>query len=154
MKKHKSSSSKPLPVKNFFARVLPEDYRTHASLIHQFQHFFQQMKDDAVYQQVTVNNVSDHLLHVSLPNSTLANYFRLHELELQQSIESAFSIRPSIKVSVQPKQQDKKLPRESPAPVSEKVVDQISKSSEAVEDEHLKAAIKSLSATLARRQRK
>jgi hypothetical protein len=154
MKKRKPSNSKPLPVKNFFARVLPENYRAHASLIHQFQHFFQQMKDDAVYQQVTVNNVSDNLLHVSLPNSTLANYFRLHELELKQSIENAFSIRPSIKVSVKPEQQDKELRREPLKPVSEKVADQIGKSSEAVEDEHLKAAIKSLSATLARRQRK
>lgn len=154
MKKRKSTNSKPLPVKNFFARVLPEDYRAHASLIQQFQHFFQQMRDDAVYQQVTVNNVSDNLLHVSLPNSTLANYFRLHERELQQSIESAFSIRPSIKVTVQPEQRNKELLREPLAPVSEKIADQINKSSETMEDEHLKAAIKSLSATLANRQRK
>ena len=138
------------PVQAIYKRLLPQDFVAKRALIRQYQQFFADCKTDAVFQMVEVLNVTEDYLHVSLPNPPLANYFRLHGAEVRQQIREQFNRDLQIKISVQPQgggqgaeQQHRPL-----AHYDQAVTEQISKSADALDDDELKAALKSLSQTL------
>ncbi len=138
------------PVQALYKRLLPQDFFAKRAQIRQFQQFFDERKTDAIFQMVKVLNVTGEYLHVSLPNPPLANYFRLHGEEIRQQIREQFNRDLQIKISVQP-QGDEHAAAQSHKPLAhynQAVTEQISKSAEALDDDELKAALKSLSQTL------
>ena len=140
----------PLPVRALFRRLLPENFLQKRALIQHYQQFFESQASDAVFQMVTVVNVTEQYLHVSLPNPTLASYFRLHGEQVKQLIRDQFGVELQIKISVRPEvESEAGLSSLSTLPhFSASVCEQINNSADAVEDDELKQALKSLSRTL------
>jgi hypothetical protein len=146
--------NKPVSVKSLFGDILPADYAEHSGLIARLQHYFDRLSGDAVYQQVRVLNATSSQLHVSLPNSMLANYFRLYEPELRQAIERDLSLRVTIKTSVQPPSSESAGTDGASAKpeIGEQVPGYLHKAVASVEGEQLQSAIRALADTLAKRR--
>ncbi len=145
--RHKKS---PQPIQALFRKLLPQEFRQKRAQIDHLQQFFAERKSDAVFQVVRVLNVTPQYLHVSLPNPALANYFRLHGQEIRQQIKQQFGQDLQLKISVQPPgNATDRSPSYAPLPhYSADVTEQIGRSADALEDDELKAALKSLSKTL------
>ncbi len=145
--RHKKS---PQPIQALFRKLLPREFRQQRAQNEHFQQFFAGHKGDAVFQMVRVLNVTEQYLHVSLPNPALANYFRLHGQEVRQQIKQQFGQDLQLKISVEPQGDESATqPKYNPLPhYSAEVTEQIGRSADAVEDDELKAALKSLSRTL------
>lgn len=147
-------SSQPVPVSRLFGRLLPEGYAQKNALIQQLQAFFESQESDAVFQMVTVSNVTDSSLTLSLPNAALASYLRLHGEHIRQQVKEYFGLDLQLKISTRPEssvvQPQKKTSKKFHADISLNSCDQMSNAADYVDDDELKNALKSLSKTLSR----
>jgi len=147
-------NNKALPVSELFKQHLPQDFSRKRAQIEQFQAFFATRDSDAVFQMVTVNNVTASELSLTLPSAALASYLRLHAEQLRQQIREMFGVELSIKISTRPDVQsaahDGNRKKRLAADISSASCDQMTSSAEFVDDERLRNALKSLSKTLAK----
>lgn len=145
---------KPKPASALFKRWLPEDFKQKSVLINQLQQFFLEQSSDAVYQMVTVCNVTEDYLSVSVNSPPLAAYLRLHSEQIQHQIEDNFGLKLVLKISARPDNSVRETPASymaSASEVSEVACEQIRKSADSLEDEALKHALQSLSETLSKK---
>ena len=147
-------NNKALPVSELFKRHLPQGFSRKRAQIEQFQAFFATRDSDAVFQMVTVNNVTATELSLTLPGAALASYLRLHAEQLREEILEMFGVELSIKISTRPDAQsaahDANRKKLLAADISSASCDQMTSSADFVDDERLKNALKSLSRTLAK----
>lgn len=144
-------NKKPVRLAALFKGLLPENFQQQRALIQQYQYFFQAQESDVVFQMVTVVNVTDRYLHVSVPNPALANYLRLHSQQIQQQIQHDFGLGLELKISARPENMHNSEHQQKLPPArhfSKTVCDQIKHSADSLEDDALKAALKSLSKTI------
>ncbi len=139
--------NRPQPVKGYLAGILPQDFRHKQAEIGHYQQFFQSLSSDPVYQSVRVLNVSNDEISLALPSPALANYLRLHSVEIRQLLIDQFGH--DLKLRIQARPVDTAYPRSaSRLPPAEhfpaKVCDQVRASAAGLEDEDLKQALLSL----------
>lgn len=150
------SKPKAQRVSSYIARLLPANFGQQRSLILQFQHFFDSLPGDAVYQLVRVLNVTDQYLHVALPNSALSAYLRLHGEQILRQVKKSFGLTLQLKISTRPDLVTPSTVQSAKPELPEVSADsckQIRSSAGAIEDEALSDALQSLSETLSKKGR-
>lgn len=146
-------TNKPVPVSELFRNHLPQGFVQKRAQIEQFQSFFATRESDAVFQMVTVSNVSATELSLTMPGAALASYLRLHTEQLRAEIYEMFGVELNIKISSRPEAPAlDSHPHKKPlaADISSASCAQMTAGAEFVQDERLKNALKSLSQTLAK----
>jgi len=144
---------KPQALGSLFSKVLPQNYVHKRAEIDQLQQFFSAQQSDAVFGMVQVNNITDQYLHVSLPNATLSAYLRLHSAQIKDMLREHFNLDVELKISTRPSTSAPATghKKKFPVNISQASCQQMQKGAESVEDDGLKAALKSLSNTLSQR---
>ena len=146
--------NEPRSLGSLFKKLLPPDYAQKRAEIDQLQQFFSAQDSDAVFGMVTVLNITDQYLHVSLPNATLSAYLRLHSAQIRQMLLEHFNIDVELKISTRPQQQQKEIEMKPlTADFSDASRQQMQGSAQYIEDDDLKAALNSLSETLAKHRK-
>lgn len=136
---------------SLFRKLLPDNFRQKNVTIQQYQQFFHSQSSDAVFQMVQVMNVSDDRITLAVPSSALANYLRLHSVEIRQQIAEQFNQSLELKIIAQPESMSPEEKSSKLKPVkhfSQTVCDQVKKSASSVDDDALKAALVSLSKSI------
>ena len=149
-----SKAFKPKPAAALFKRWLPKDFKEKSALINQLQQLFLAQSSDAVFQMVTVCNVTESYLSLSVPNPPLAAYLRLHSDQVRQLIEENFGLSLELKISARPDstvREDGAGYTVAASEVSEVACEQIRKSADSLDDEDLRHALQSLSKTLSKK---
>jgi hypothetical protein len=144
-------SNYPVPLASLFKNLLPPDYAEKRAQIQQLQYFFVAQESDAVFQMVKVANVTDHYIHVTVPNAALSSYLRLHTEHIRQLLIENFGLDLALKISTRPESMEStgQEHKESlQADISSASCQQMKNTADYVEDETLKNALKSLSKTL------
>jgi hypothetical protein len=140
----KKGKSSPLQVSRLFGKILPDGFQAKTALINQYQHFFNSLDSDAVFQMVRVVSVEANILTVSLPSAGLVNYLRLHTQQISREIEHQFGQLMALKIISSPTgaQNEMPRPRLKPAPhFSAEVSDKIKISAKGIEDDELKQSL-------------
>lgn len=140
----KKNKSSPLQVSKLFGKILPEGYQSRTALISQYQHFFDSLDTDAVFQLVKVVSVEANIVTVSLPSAGLVNYLRLHSQQICREIEHQFGQVMALKIISSPEgaQNEQPHPRLKPAPhFSAEVSDKIKTSARNVDDDELRQSL-------------
>lgn len=131
--------------------ILPANFRQVSDQGSQIQHFLQENLPENIRPCVTLLTVSSAEIVISANSAMVANYLRLHSLEIKQQFAESLNLQQTIKFITVP---DSLLKVESryqpvkPDPVSAEAIASISKNAEWVEDENLKQALLSLAASL------
>ncbi len=149
----RKKNKKPVQVARLFKGLLPEGYMQKRSQIQQYQHFFESQDSDPIFQMVRVTNVTDQYINVTLANSALSSYLRLHGDQIRQLILQNFGVELTLKISTQPesfKQPEQKHKEDWLPEISKACCEQITDAADYVEDDDLKNALKSLSRTLSK----
>ncbi len=144
-------NNKLQPMATMFGDLLPPDYASKRAEIDQLQMFFNTQQSDAVFQMVTVLNVTDDYLHVSLPNATLSAYLRLHTEQIRQMLKDYFQLDVALKISTQPEAAHAETSRSQSdfgADISPATSEKMQKMAQDIDDETLRKAMQSLSKTL------
>ncbi len=148
------AKSSPTAVAQLFGKILPQNYRSRAALINQYQHFFNALESDAVFQMVKVINVEENVLTLSLPSAALMNYLRLHSQQISSQIEEQFGQLMQLKLTTSPAgaQNEQAHVRLKPAAhFSEQVSEQIKRSAKDVDDEELMQSLVNLADAISRK---
>ncbi len=143
---------KPVQIARLLKNQLPEEFALKRGLLLQYQQFFLSQESDAIFKMVKVTNVTDQFLHVTVPNSALSAYLRLHSDQIRQLILQNFGVTLTLKISTQPESSttaDHKHNDWLPE-ISQASCDQIVNAADYVDDEGLSNALKSLSKTLSK----
>lgn len=144
-------AQKPVQVSRLFKGLLPENFPQKRAQIQQYQHFFESIESDAVFQMVRVNNVTHEFVSITLPNAALSSYLRLHSQQIKQLIQQYFGVDLDLKISTRPdtsQPEQEKHHKDWLPDISQSSCAQINTAAEHVEGEALKQALQSLSATL------
>ena len=147
-------NSAPRSVAQLCGAILPENFRSRSALISQFQHFFNGLESDAVFQMVKVLNVENNVLTLALPSPALLNYLRLHSQELRVKIEEQFGQVMQLKFTIMPsgsytfKDQDRLPPATH---FSAEVSNKIKRSAQDVDDDELMQSLMDLADAIRRR---
>lgn len=142
MKRSERKARRPQPLKKLFGKVLPHNYAEKYALIHQYQQFFHEQQNDAVFQLVKVMNVTSNSITVSVPSPALVTYLRLHSQQLDESIQQQFGQHMELIIKAVPESDKPKTVKLEPARhCSEQVSEQVRKSSSSLEHEELKQAM-------------
>ena len=149
-------TNRPRTVASIFSKVLPPDYARKRAELDQLQQFFSSQESDAVFAMVRVVNLTHEYLHVTLPNATLSAYLRLHSMQIKQMLRENFNIDVELKISTRPEASEQKAQPKMKAnrDFSEASREQMQQSAQYIEDDALKAALDSLSQTLAKQKNK
>jgi hypothetical protein len=137
----------PLRVSTMFSKILPSNYGSKSALISQYQHFFNSLESDAVFQMVKVVNVEDNCLTLSLPSAALVNYLRLHSDEISRQIQYQFGHAMALQISASPSGAQADMPHSKlkPAPhFSSEVSEKIKSSARDVDDDELMQSLMDL----------
>lgn len=140
----KKSKSSPLQISRLCAKILPEGYQSKTALINQYQHFFNSLDSDAVFQMVKVVSVEANMLTVSLPSAGLVNYLRLHNQQICKEIEHQFGQVMGLKIISSPSGAYNVAARTRLKPAahfSAEVSDKIKISARGIEDDELKQSL-------------
>jgi hypothetical protein len=143
-KARKKNKSSPLQVSKLFGKILPEGYQSKTALISQYQHFFNSLDTDAVFQMVKVMSIDANMLTVSLPSAALVNYLRLHSQQICREIEHQFGQVMALRIISSPAGAQNEMPRPRLKPAahfSEEVSDKIKTSAINLDDDELKQSL-------------
>ncbi len=140
----KKGKSSPLQVSRLFGKILPDGFQAKTALINQYQHFFNSLDSDAVFQMVKVVSVEADMLTVSLPSAGLVNYLRMHAQQISKEIEHQFGQVMALKIVTSPMGAQNEMPRSRLKPAahfSAEVSDKIKISAKNIEDDELKQSL-------------
>ena len=149
-------NNQPKSVASIFNKLLPPDYAKKRAELDQLQQFFTAQESDAVFAMVSVVNITEQYLHVSLPNATLSAYLRLHSAQISQTLRENFNIDVELKISTRPEAPEQQaVPKlKARADFTDESRLKMQRSAQYIEDDELKAALNSLSETLLKQKNK
>jgi hypothetical protein len=131
--------------------VLPAEFGQVSELTPKIQHFLEQNLPPEVANSVTLLTVNQREIVIAANSPTVANFLRLHSVEIQQQLLETFSLGQKLKYCALPdsvlKPQSRDVPAK-PAPVSRDSIESITRSADWIEDENLKAAMLSLASSM------
>ena len=136
--------------------VLPPGYDLMVREGPRIQAFLQQNLPEPINQQVNLLSIDAEQIVISANSPVVANFLRLHANEIQQQLRETFQFDQSIRFRTLPDsllQVDRKTPASSrqPRKVSDESVQAIERNADWIEDDGLKAAMKSLAQSLRRK---
>jgi hypothetical protein len=132
--------------------VLPAEFEQVKRLLPPIQAFLDANLADAVKGSVTLLSVTDEQIVIAASTPMVANYLRLHSVEIRQQLRETFQLEQELKFRTIPDalmhpRKQAKLPR--PQAVSAEAVAAIKLNAQWIEDEDLRAAMLSLADCLA-----
>ena len=131
--------------------ALPAGFDQVSELAPAIQLFLEQNLPEGVAQSVTLLTVNQQEIVIAANSPMVANYLRLHSVEIQQQLFETFALERKLKFCALPDALLKTATRDAPsrpAAVSQESIASISRSADWIEDEKLKAAMLSLARSL------
>ena len=133
--------------------ALPAGFDQLCELAPRIQRFLEQNLPRGVAQSVTLLTVNQQEIVIAANSPMVANYLRLHSVEIQQQLLEAFNLERKLKFCALPDDLLKAATRDKPArpaAVSQESIASISRSADWIEDEKLKAAMLSLARSMSK----
>ena len=137
--------------------VLPAEFEQARRLLPQIQTFLEQNLPEAVRQSVTVLTVTDAQIVLAANTPMVANYLRLHSVEIQQQLRETLQLQQPIKFRTVPDallQPRENKPLQAARKVSDESVAAIRLNAGWIEDDDLRQALLSLADSLGPGQEK
>lgn len=131
--------------------ALPAGFEQLRELAPRIQLFLEQNLPEGVGQSVTLLTVNQEEIVIAANSPMVANYLRLHSVEIQQQLLETFALERKLKFCAVPDDLLKIASRDTPArpaTVSQESIASISRSADWIEDEKLKAAMLSLARSM------
>lgn len=131
--------------------VLPSGYERVSQLAPAMQQFLEENLPEPMNRAVTLLTATDDEIVIAAYNPMVANYLRLHSVEIAQQIRETLGLDARLKFRTLPETLLRAGPRpqkRAPRPVSAASADTIRRSAEWIEDEELRAALLSLAQSM------
>lgn len=131
--------------------ALPAEFSLVSELAPKIQHFLEQNLPREVANCVTLLTVSQREIVIAANSPTVANFLRLHSIEIQQQLLETLDLGQKLKFCALPDDVLKPATRDAPARperVNRESIESITRSAEWIEDENLKAAMLSLARSM------
>ena len=138
-------------IKSFCRSVLPDNFEQVGQAVVDCQQALQSWLPQRLGTMVRVLTVSAQTVTVSASTPVVANYLRLHQADMQRLLSQTLGSQVTMQVKTSPASlADVELPARPTQPhrLQAKTIDAVASSANAIEDETLRAAMKSLAATL------
>jgi len=134
--------------------VLPPEFERLARQIPRIQTFLEQNLPESVQGCVTLLTLNDEEIVIAANTPMVANFLRLHSIEIKQQLRETFNLEQELKFRTIPDALLKARAQEQlpePEAVSGEAVDAIERNAQWIEDEELRAAMLSLAKSLRER---
>ena len=131
--------------------VLPPGFEQVNRIGPEVQRFLEQNLPAEVNQAVTLLTVNQHEIVIAANSPMVANYLRLHSIEIAQQLRETFHLEQALKFRTVPDSLlkiDQHQTLREPRAVSTESISAIRRNAEWIEDEDLKAALLSLAESL------
>lgn len=127
--------------------VLPPGYDRLTRLAPSVQRFLVENLPSPMNRAVALLTANDDEIVIAAYNPMVANYLRLHSVEIAQQLRESLGLEARLRFRTLPESMLRTAehePRRESRPVSEEAVDAVTRGAESVEDEQLRAALLSL----------
>ena len=127
--------------------VLPPGFEQVKRQLPQIQAFLEENLPEAVQHSVTLLSVNADEIVIAANTPMVANYLRLHGIEIQQQLRETFQLEQKLKFRTIPDALFNARKQEKPPPprvVSSEAVSAIKRNAQCIEDESLRTAMLSL----------
>ena len=131
--------------------VLPPGFEQVTRLGPEIQHFLEQNLPESVNQAVTLLTINQHEIVIAANSPMVANYLRLHSMEIAQQLRETFHLEQALKFRTVPDSLlkiDRNQTSREPRAVSAESIRAIQRNADWIEDKDLKAALLSLARSL------
>ena len=137
---------------NLLDAVLPPDYARVKGQSARIQNFLEQNLPSPLNQAVTVLSIDDDSIVIAASTPVVANYLRLHQAEMQQQLFESLNLKQRLRFRSLPESllhpPAAATSARQPRAVSEQSIDALERNADWIEDEELRAALKSLARSL------
>lgn len=131
--------------------VLPPGYDRVTNLSPAVQRFLEDNLPSPMNRAVALLTANDEEIVIAAYNPMVANYLRLHSVEIAQQLRETLGLEARLRFRTMPESMlrtAQRQPKSEPRPVSERAVDAVRRGAEWVEDEQLRAALLSLARSM------